>query len=137
MFEQTLKKERGFVIKKMESDGACLFRAIGECWACYPLTIGECWADTTSELCSAENPEGWHDQTNHTEGTHGGIFRIVENKGRYFFSSQFAIQWQHQNGCCVYCIWWEMWCGFVVWTLRQAFNVRTFNKVVMLSYSHK
>ena len=38
MFEQTLKKERGFVIKKMESDGACLFRAIGECWACYPLT---------------------------------------------------------------------------------------------------
>ena len=29
MFEQTLKKERGFIIKRMESDGACLFRAIG------------------------------------------------------------------------------------------------------------
>jgi hypothetical protein len=30
MFEQTLKKERGFIIKRMESDGACLFRAIAD-----------------------------------------------------------------------------------------------------------
>ena len=29
-FELALKKERGFVIKKMRPDGACLFRAVGE-----------------------------------------------------------------------------------------------------------
>ena len=31
LFEQALKKERGFIIKKMEPDGACLFRAVGVC----------------------------------------------------------------------------------------------------------
>ena len=34
MFEQALKKERGFIIKKMEPDGACLFRAVGALYVC-------------------------------------------------------------------------------------------------------
>ena len=28
-FEQALKEKKGFVIKKMAQDGACLFRAVG------------------------------------------------------------------------------------------------------------
>ena len=29
-FEKELKEKRGFVIKKMGEDGACLFRAVGQ-----------------------------------------------------------------------------------------------------------
>lgn len=28
-FEQALKEKKGFIIKKMAQDGACLFRAVG------------------------------------------------------------------------------------------------------------
>lgn len=30
-FEKALTEKKGFVIKKMKEDGACLFRAVGEC----------------------------------------------------------------------------------------------------------
>lgn len=33
-FEQALKEKRGFVIKKMGEDGACLFRAVGKHCIC-------------------------------------------------------------------------------------------------------
>lgn len=29
-FEKALREKKGFVIKKMKEDGACLFRAVGE-----------------------------------------------------------------------------------------------------------
>lgn len=28
-FEQALKEKKGFIVKKMGQDGACLFRAVG------------------------------------------------------------------------------------------------------------
>lgn len=31
-FEQALKENKGFIIKKMGEDGACLFRAVGKFW---------------------------------------------------------------------------------------------------------
>jgi hypothetical protein len=31
-FEKELKEKRGFIIKKMSEDGACLFRAVGQCF---------------------------------------------------------------------------------------------------------
>ena len=34
-FERRLRKERGFIIKKMIADGACLFRAVGMFSSCH------------------------------------------------------------------------------------------------------
>lgn len=30
LFEQALKKESGYIVRKMKKDGACLFRAVGK-----------------------------------------------------------------------------------------------------------
>ena len=39
MFEEALKRDRGLVIKKMRPDGACLFRAVGECTNCIMISL--------------------------------------------------------------------------------------------------
>ena len=41
-FEQTLKTNRGFVIKKMRPDGACLFRAVGMPMISVPISYVLC-----------------------------------------------------------------------------------------------
>ena len=30
LFEQAMKKECGYIVRKMKNDGACLFRAVGK-----------------------------------------------------------------------------------------------------------
>lgn len=37
-FEQALREKRGYIIQKMRSDGACLFRAVGKNFRCATCT---------------------------------------------------------------------------------------------------
>ena len=59
LFEQALKKERGFTIQKTEPDGACLFRAIGQFHvlnACMIDTVMYYLHDTLSLILTLTSP---------------------------------------------------------------------------------
>ena len=51
-FEQALKTNRGFVIKKMRPDGACLFRAVGMLVIIVPICVTFCEEPNVLEIVS-------------------------------------------------------------------------------------